>query len=205
MYHLHYKGANIWLLYHSLTYILSSYIILIYTIPKEEIQMSFQYTVLQAALILTITIPLFVSPPDMSTDSNQRAFSFFVGLSATFHLYTLIGITILSGLFNRPYTEADTLIVRIENNPSFVAITACNYVSNVFCVIAVLIAGFDRSYFDGGMQSPIVVMVITLFYTFIKAYQQGNRCQDLRVYSFYKKYCMSDGRLKSEYMSIVKQ
>ena len=114
--------------------------------------MNFQYTVLQAALILTITIPLYVSPPDLSTDSNLRAFSFFIGisaciilqftlqfisfilnigLSASLHLYTIIGITIMSALFNRPYTEADTVLVRIENNFLLVLATICNYISGI--------------------------------------------------------------------------
>ena len=167
--------------------------------------MNFQYTVLQAALILTITIPLFVSPPDLSTDNNERAFSFFIGFSASLHLYTIIGITIMSALFNRPYTEADTVLVRIQNHFLLVLVNISNYISVICCVVAVLIAGFDRSYFDGGIQTPIVALILSLFYTFIKSSKQGDHYQDQRVYLLFKKYCLHDGRLKSEYISSLRE
>ena len=171
----------------------------------DEIQMNMQYTVLQAALILTITIPLYVSPPDLSSETYARFFSFFIGFSACLHLYTIIGITILSALFNRPYTESDTILVRIENNLQYVLITVCNYISVIACIIAVLIAGYDRSYFDGGIQSYVVVLVLVLFYSYIKSSKHGDSYQDHRVYAFYKKYCMHDGSLKQEYIAIINQ
>ena len=161
----------------------------------EEIQMNFQYTVLQAALILTITIPLYIGPPELSSDHNLRIFSFFVGFSAFLHLFVIIGITILAGLFNRPYTEADTVLVRIENNNLFVLLTTCNYISILAFVVAVLIAGFDRSTVDGVLQCYIIVLVLYLFYAFIKSSSRGDTYQDQRVLAFYKKYCTNDGSL----------
>ena len=171
----------------------------------DEMQMNMQYTVLQAALILTITIPLYVSPPELNSEHMLRWFSFFIGFSACLHLYTIIGITILSALFNRPYTEADTILVRIDNNTFYVIITVCNYVSVVSCIVAVLIAGFDRSYFDGGIQSYVIVLILILFYGYVKSSKQGDYYQDYRVHSFYKHYCLHDGSLKQEYVAIAKQ
>lgn len=111
----------------------------------------------------------------------------------------------MSALFNRPYTEADTVLVRIENNFLLVLATICNYISVICCVVAILIAGFDRSSFDGAVQTPIIGLILSLFYTFIKSSKQGDHYQDQRVYSLFKKYCLHDGRLKSEYISIAKQ
>lgn len=174
--------------------------------PKylDMFQMNLQYTVLQAALILTITIPLFVNPPVFEGE-NAHWFSFFVGFSANLHLYTIIGITIMSALFNRPYTEADRVLIRIENNTLMVITTICNYIAVVSCIVAVLIAGFDRSWFDGGIQSYIVILVLVLIYNFIKSSKQGDFYQDNRCLLFYKKYCLHDGLLKQEYLSLVKQ
>jgi len=167
----------------------------------EEIQMNSQYTVLQAALILTITIPMYVSPPELSSDKNIHLFSFFVGFSAFLHLFTIIGITILSALFNRPYTEADTVLVRIENNTLFAVITTCNYISIITFIIAVLIAGFDRSSLDGGVQCYILLFVIYLFHAFIKSSKEGDNYQDARVLAFYRKYCINDGSLQKMHIN----
>jgi hypothetical protein len=56
--------------------------------------MNLSYTVLQAALILTITIPLYINVPEFSSASSTRAFSAVVGFSAFSHVLVLLGCTI---------------------------------------------------------------------------------------------------------------
>lgn len=51
----------------------------------SEIRENIQYVVLQAALILTITINLYVSPPDFEEENLLRAFSALSGLHHHHH------------------------------------------------------------------------------------------------------------------------
>ena len=69
------------------------------------IQMNLQYTVLQAALILTITANLYINPP-VSFDSTAQndAFSSLSGFAAFTHLLCIINSTIISGVLNMAYS-----------------------------------------------------------------------------------------------------
>jgi hypothetical protein len=59
-----------------------------------EIRENIQYVVLQAALILTITINLYISPPDFEDENLLRAFSALSGFAAFLHITVIIGCTI---------------------------------------------------------------------------------------------------------------
>ena len=76
----------------------------------SDIQNNMQYTVLQAALILTITVTLYIDPPAFDTVRLGHLFSAVVGFSAICHLGCIIGCTILAALFNSTYSEVDGTI-----------------------------------------------------------------------------------------------
>lgn len=169
----------------------------------EEIQMNAQYTVLQAALILTITIPLYINPPGMADETTNNAFSAFVGFSAFFHIAVIIGCTIFAMILNRPYSPADTLCARIEYFNLFAMVNVANYIAVSTAIIATLIAGFDRSWIDGFVQIYSPFLILTILYIFISGYGSGTQAQDRRVYRFYKKYCEKNGQLKEKYLRAV--
>lgn len=159
----------------------------------------------QAALILTITIPLFINVPDFDDDNYVRAFSAVVGFSAFSHILVLIGCTIQNMILNRPYSSADTLLARVETFSLFAFIVAINYVGLVCGLVATLIAGFGRSSLDGYIQLYSIGIVIYLLYLFVVTYQKGTVYQDRRIYRFYKKYCDDDGQLKDEYIERIRK
>ena len=73
--------------------------------------MNVQYTVLQAALILTITANLYINPPiNFDSKSQNDAFSSICGLAAFTHLFCIINCTIVSGILNMAYTAVDKMI-----------------------------------------------------------------------------------------------
>jgi len=166
----------------------------------NEIQMNMQYNVLQSALILTISMPLYISPPDFGDDTTAHAFSAVVGGAAFCQLGSIIGCTIASALLNRPFTGVDTMIARIEAQTLLVLDTVINYIGNLMTVSAMFIAGFARTFLDGAVQLFAVVMIISLFYIFIRSDQRGSGLQDIRILQFYTKYCDDNGRLKREYL-----
>ena len=73
--------------------------------------MNVQYTVLQAALILTITANLYINPPiTFDSESRNDAFSSICGLAAFTHLFCIVNCTIVSGVLNMAYTAVDKMI-----------------------------------------------------------------------------------------------
>jgi hypothetical protein len=155
-------------------------------------------------LILTITIPLFINIPDLSSDSVSRAFSALVGFSAFSHITVVIGCTIVSSVMNRPYCAIDTLIARIEYNGFMTFITIMNYIAVITAVIATMIAGFDRKDIDGWIQIYSIGLYAYMGYMFVQTYSRGSTYQDTRAYRFYAKYCDADGQLKDQYIEQLK-
>lgn len=164
-----------------------------------------QYTVLQAALILTISMPLYISPPGFSSDAIAHAFSGVIGGAALSQLSCIIGTTILSALWNRPYSPMDRMIARVESQHLFVLTTFVNYLSQVLTMAAMFIAGFDRAYLDGYVQLYAIVVVFGIFTLFVIILAKGDKYQDERTLAFYNKYCEDSGRLWPKYIKMIQE
>jgi hypothetical protein len=171
----------------------------------EEMNMNLSYTVLQAALILTITIPLYINVPEFSSPSFTRAFSAVVGFSAFSHVLVLLGCTIQTFIFSRPYSDADTYLQRIECYGLILFIVAMNYVALVSGLVATLIAGFGRYFVDGAVQLYLVGFLVYIGFIFVNAVQRTGHNQDIRILRFYKKYCDIDGQLKDKYIEMLRK
>jgi hypothetical protein len=169
----------------------------------DEILTNMQYTVLQAALILTITMSFYMSPPDIKSDHNKRLFSAFIGVSACTHIFVLILITILTALFYSPYCYAEAMYLRVKCKSQFILSTVLNYVANIFAIMAMLVSGFDRYVVDGAVQLYFVGILAALVTYLIQNGKLGARNQDERVFMFYKKYCDPNGELKDEYLEKI--
>ena len=167
--------------------------------------MAMQYTVLQAALILTISMPLYISPPDFSSEDIAHVFSGMIGGAAFTQISCIIGITILSALWNRPYCPVDRMIARVETQYLFVTTTFVNYLSQLLTMAAMFVAGFDRAYIDGYVQLYAIVVVFGIFALFVKLLGKGDRYQDQRTLAFYDRYCEDSGRLWPKYIAMIEE
>lgn len=177
----------------------------------DEIQDNNNYLVLQAALILTITMPSFINPPDFEDSQTEHFFSACMGIAAFTHLFVIIGATIFAAILNSPFTASDTMVARIQSQILLVTIQVMNYIANILFIIAALTAGFNRSDIDGGIQLIVCGLYLCgLLFLFVKAKGDNAKFQDSRVYLFYKKYCHRggsdafDGALLPEYVTIAK-
>eukprot|EP01038_Epipyxis_sp_PR26KG_P005822 gene5822-8028_t len=170
----------------------------------DEIQTVMQYLVLQSALILTIDMPLYISPPDFKNENIGHIFSAVVGFAAISFLACIIACTILSGSLNMVYSAVDGMIMRVKMKVTLVLVNVVNYLAIIATIAAMLLAGFDRSYLDGYVQLYGIVVVIGLFYLYyIFPASVGTHMQDVRAFMFYKKYCQTSGELKEEYLKKV--
>ena len=168
-----------------------------------DILTNMQYTVLQAALILTITVTLYISPPSMD-HNNQIIFSALVGFSSLCHLGTIISCTILTAVFNGAMSEVDTTIMFIENHRIYASVTIFNYIAIIAALASMLVAGFSRTYVEGYIQLAYsIVMIVVLIAIGIRSGFRVVKNQDVRAFTFYKQYCDSDGQLKDEYLNMI--
>jgi hypothetical protein len=171
----------------------------------ERIQTNIQYTVLQSALILTISTSLYIQLPDIfQSDYMKTAFSAICGFAAFQQLIVIIGCTIISSLLNRPYAYCDGTLARVKAFSLLIIVTIVNYVANLATMIAMLVAGFARSVTDGAIQLYSVVLVVAIIHMFVNLNGLGERYQDTRALRFYLQYCdPMTGRLKEEYLKVV--
>ena len=169
----------------------------------DQIRENVQYTVLQAALIVTITVPLYVNPPPFESDNLEHAFSAVIGFAAFSHLGCIIGCTITCALLNSAYSAVDTLVVYKDNRPHIAFIFLLNYIAILSTMAAVLIAGFNRSNVDGFVQLYSIAIVAALVRYINSSYTTSANDSDRRCLKFYQKYCDSNGELKDEYLRMI--
>lgn len=174
----------------------------------SETQTNCQYLVLQAALILTITYTYYVNPDltDGQTDGIWvRVFSAFLGYSAMCHIAVVIGATIYTAALNVCYTDVDTFIfkIRMDKNSIFLTLNVTNYLADICAIVGMFIAGYNRSYFDGNVILPSLMIVPICVYFLVWSLSQGMKTQDVRVIKFYHEFCDTDGQLKDEYLQLV--
>ncbi len=152
--------------------------------PKyiEEVQVYIQYTVLQAALILTITVPLFINPPDFGTDEvTGHVFSAIVGFSACCHLSCIISCTILNATLGSTYTDVDAVVARIEAYTLFAGTNVFNYLAIITTCASMVIAGFGQVKLHGWiMLAYCLVMVVVLVKALLSSAWKMTKFQDNR-------------------------
>lgn len=169
-----------------------------------DILTNMQYTVLQAALILTITVTLYISPPAIEEERLQIIFSALLGFSSLCHLGTIISCTILCAVFNGAISEVDTTIMFIQNHRIYSSVTAFNYIAIVAALASMMVAGYARTYTEGNIQLVYsIVMIVVLVFIGLRSGNRVYKNQDVRAFAFYKQYCDPDGQLKSEYLELI--
>lgn len=169
----------------------------------NEVTSMLNYNILQSSLLLTVCMPLFISLPSFDDDGYSHIFSGTIGAAAFCQTTVIIGTTILSAAFSRPYTDFEAVIIRIQSNIILVFIFVINYASFVLTICSMLIVAFERSDLDGLVQLYIVAFIVALFGYFIYCFRSGNEYQDNISFSFYSKYCQPSGRLKLKYLDMV--
>jgi len=170
----------------------------------SEIQINVQYTVLQAALILTITANLYITlPVSFDQESMAVAFSCICGIAAFTHLLCIVNCTILVGILNMAYSDVDKMIAYHKTQKSLQFTFALNYIAVISTVVVMLIAGYNRSSADNAVQIYAVLIVIYLIISFIRKGRSAEVLQDERALRFYQKYCDMSGELKNEYLKLL--
>jgi hypothetical protein len=165
---------------------------------------SMQWAALVSSLLLTISVPLYITPPALSSDDMDRVFSALIGASAFSHMSVILGLMIEETYLQRPNTQADLMLARYDSIGYDMALNVLMIFAILFFVAAMLLAGFDREFIDGIIHIYVGVVVIVLVYILIRGTGvAGDKYQDTRALQFYKVYCQKNGRLKPDYLKRV--
>mmetsp|Transcript_15656 Transcript_15656/g.26229 ORF Transcript_15656/g.26229 Transcript_15656/m.26229 type:complete len:310 (-) Transcript_15656:161-1090(-) len=165
----------------------------------DEVQMQLNYTVLHAALLLTIAMPAFIDPPDFESSSLGHWFMGMAGLSSVTNLFSIITATIFSTILNRPYTDVDTMVARVTETFLFVLAIVLDYIGMLSLLVSMLIAGFNSSNLDGSVQLYAVPLVIIIIVFWVYALAATDEMQLSSTLAFKEKYLDEFGQLKKEY------
>ena len=168
----------------------------------NEIMNILNYTVLHAALLLTITLPAYIDPPDFRSSNMSHLFMALAGISSMTNLLSILSATVFVSVLGRPYGNVDTFMARLDDTLFAVAI-AFDYIGVLTLLAATLVAGFNRTYLDGYMQLYSIAIVLFIIVAWIYTALRGNTAQLERVMAFKTRYCDADGQLKDECLNII--
>jgi hypothetical protein len=166
----------------------------------NEIATTINFTVLHAALLLTISMPNFISPPDFEYERLGHYYMFTMGLSAMTHLTCILCSTIYISNLTRPYRGSDSMLMRMDDNIMFIAIV-CDYLGVISLAIGMVMAGCNSSYSDGYVHMyylAAISLMIVLFWAYsghVILEMQADNCV-----AFRNQYLDEDGQLKDEYL-----
>ena len=171
----------------------------------DEVQSQLNYTVLHAALLLTIAMPAYMNPPDFTWVDLRHWFMALVGLSSVSNLMSIIAATIFSTILNRPYTNLDAMVLRVTDGTIMVIAIVFDYIGQLSLLTAVLISGFNDNKLDGYVQLYSIGVVVMITFFWVRALGTTDISQLEKVQQFKTKYLDEDGQLKAEWsMSIYK-
>lgn len=169
----------------------------------DEVASSLNFTILHAALLVTIAIPAYISPPDFDSSLQKHVFVALMGLSSMCNLVCILLCTIFNTMMSRPYTDIDVMMVRIFHVHTLAGAITADYIGILALLTAVLVAGFNLSRIDGYIQLYIIFIVIIVVIGWIYGTQLTDKFQLKAAEAFKAKYCDDDGQLKDEVLTRI--
>jgi hypothetical protein len=95
-----------------------------------------QYMTLEAALILTITVPQYISPPSyLLTAQMENAYSATMGFAAFNHAFVLVGCAIITAHLNSGVSSSDTMVIRVDLGGALAIFQLLNYLAIISTLV----------------------------------------------------------------------
>lgn len=169
----------------------------------DEMQTHLNYTVLHAALLLTVTLPAFLQPNEFSNSTDRHAFIILMGIASVANLFSIMFSTVFSTALLRPYKAADTMVSRIKFVEIFVWSVVTDYVGVITLLAAVIVAGFEFSDLDGYIMLVGLPLAVYLIYQWITTSSYSSYSQRENVKHFRAVYLDDEGFLLDKYLSLI--
>jgi len=159
--------------------------------------------ILVSALLMSVTAPLFISPPTFENDWFQIIVSAVLGLSTFFQLFNLVAFTAVLNMINAPYTAAYTMLARVEAEFYLWFLNILVYAGVCMFMAAMLFVAYVGNVIDLYIMMPVVPLIFSFGYILYVTTATATEFRRESVYQFYERYCEYDGKLKMEFLNLV--
>lgn len=163
-----------------------------------EIQNFVNYTVLHASLLLTISFPAYIDPPEFESLYLKQHFMFFCGASIVSHITSVLVCTIYFTNLNRAYRASDAMTTRIDDLMMKLGIFF-DYLGIICLLICFYFVGANYSYaasYTHLFYSGVITFGIVVAFAHYGFKLDGDQQHVAEV--FKEKYCDEFGYLSKE-------
>ena len=159
--------------------------------------------ILVSALLMSVTAPLFISPPSFEDPWFQVIVSAVLGLATFFQLFNLVAFTALLNMINAPYTASYTMLARVEAEFYIWFLNILVYAGVCMFMSAMLFVAYVGNIIDLYIMMPVVPLIGLFAYILYITSVTSREFQRETVYQFYQRYCEYDGKLRPEFLDMV--
>ena len=159
--------------------------------------------ILVSALLMSVTAPLFLSPPSFDDPCFQVIVTAVLGLATFFQLFNLVAFTALLNMINAPYTASYTMLARVEAEFYILFLNILVYAGVCMFMSAMLLVAYVGNIIDLYIMMPVVPLIGLFIYILYITSITSREFQRETVYQFYQRYCEYDGKLRSEFLDMV--
>lgn len=159
--------------------------------------------ILVSALLMSVTAPLFISPPAFDNEWFNIITSAVLGLATFFQLFNLVAFTALLNMINGPYVASLTMLARVEAEFYLNFLNILVYAGVLMFMAAMLFVAYVGNVIDLYIMTPVVLLIFGFCYILYSSSWTSAEFRRESVFNFYERYCEYDGRLKTEFMNMV--
>ena len=143
--------------------------------------------ILVSALLMSVTAPLFISPPEFENDWFQIIVSAVLGLSTFFQLFNLVAFTAVLNMINAPYTAAYTMLARVEAEFYLWFLNILVYAGVCMFMAAMLFVAYVGNIIDLYIMTPVVGLLILFGYLLYITSVTGMEFRRESTFQFYER------------------
>ena len=168
-----------------------------------KIQATNNNNILVSALLMSVTAPLYISPPSFDEDVFATIFSAVLGLATFIQLFNLVAFTAVSDLINQAYVPSLTMHARVEAEFYTTFLSYLVYTGVALFMAGLLFVAYVGSVIDLYIMLLVVPLIGLFIYILISTTRIAKDLKRESVHQFYELYCEADGKLLIQYLNLV--
>lgn len=152
---------------------------------------------------MSVTGPLYISPPTFEDDIFALIFSAVLGLATFIQLFNLVSFTAVANLINQPYVPSLTMVARIEAEFYLNFLNVLVYAGVGLFMGGLMFVAYVGNFIDLLIMLLVIPLIGLFIYILVTTTSISLELRRESVYQFYEKYCDKDGRLLPVYLNLV--
>jgi len=159
--------------------------------------------ILVSALLMSVTAPLYISPPSFDSTLFSLTYSALLGLATFIQLFNLVAFTAVANLINQPYIPSLTMMARVESEFYMSILNPLVYTGVFLFMASLLFVAYVGNVIDLYILCSVLPLIGLLIYILVKTGAVSGELRRETVFQFYEKYCEPNGKLLPVYLDMV--